>query len=169
MAEREPQQGNHGSQKLDTYLGAVLLGLAVGAGLALPVVRLLFFSGPLGELRQAVAPFTLSLGSTWGRGLWALLSLVALLKGTPQGRGLQAGACVAGLAWFALPMVMNAPAWEVAVVSTVLQGAFGALWAASAWPSATSRERAGASIVGGLAVLFAVGVQALGTRIRLGY
>jgi hypothetical protein len=156
-------------RRIDPYLGACLLGLAVGEALAVPVVKAIFFIGPLGHLRESAAPVIPMLAPPWSRALWTLLACAALLKGTSLTRGLQAGACAAGLTWSALPFITSGPNEGAIVFPLVLQGLFGALWAAGSWPSACRMDRVGASAVGGLAALVSVGAHALGTRIRLGF
>src|ERR1041384_4428288 len=89
--------------RLNPHLGTLLLGLALGAVLAVPVARLVFFSGPLGPLREAAAPTLLATGPPWGRGLWAVLSFLSLLRGSPHRRGLQAGAGAAA------PVLLSSP------------------------------------------------------------
>ena len=166
MTDDASTPGAMDPDRLNPHLGTLLLGLALGAVLAVPVARLVFFSGPLGPLREAAAPTLLATGPPWGRGLWAVLSFLSLLRGSPHRRGLQAGACAAALIWFALPLLTEAAAHQV--LTSVLQATFGALWAAGSWPPPGSRDRVSACVVGGLAVLLGVGMQLLNTRIRLG-
>ena len=152
---------------MDLYVGAYLLGFALGAMSAGPVVTYLYFSGPLGSLREAAAAPTPALASWWARGIFVAMAIGSLVKGGYRSPLLSA-ACFAGVVWLAQALLGSGGGESQPVIPLALSALFGGLWLAASWPKATSLHRRISVVVAVVSLLAAVISPIVATRIRLG-
>lgn len=150
----------------DLYLASHLTAYAIGAAVAVPVVGLLFFSGPLGEFRASAAPYVPYLGSWWVPILALSAALHGQFKPALAGSGTSAAVCFAGMAWVAFHFLSTIPR-EHPFISLSLCAVFGACWLAKVWPKATPPERRIAVYIALFSIAAAIVGPVLVTRLRL--
>ena len=152
---------------IDLYVGAYLVGFAAGAASAGPVVSFLYFSGPLGSLREAAALPHPALASWWARGIFVAMAIGSLVKGGYRSPMLSA-ACFAGVVWLAQALLGSGVDDSHPFIPLALSALFGGLWLAASWPAATSHHRRIAVAVAAMSLLAALIGPISATRIRLG-